>query len=196
MIKSSINIEEIIRRLKKDDKTALDEIFNYYYPRLYCFSKRILKIDDDIDDILQNVFLKIWLNRNRINSHETFNAFIFTVTRNALLNLLRSKLKYQSFREEFSKKVIAEEYITRQPYEYEEVRAAIDNIVARLPDKRRKVFLLSRSDGLSNKDIALRLDISEKTVEYHITHSIKFLKKSLGEIGIIPMLYLYLYLFL
>jgi RNA polymerase sigma-70 factor, ECF subfamily len=87
MMSSLQNIEELIKRLKRNDKSALDEMVNYYYPKLYCFSKRILKIEDDIDDILQDVFLKIWLNRNRIMNHETFNAFIFTITRNALLNL-------------------------------------------------------------------------------------------------------------
>jgi len=193
MTNPSLNTEELIRRLKKNDKSALDEIFNHYYPRLYNFSKRILKIEDDIDDVLQDVFLKIWLNRGRINNHETFNSFIFTITRNALLNLLRSKLKDRTFREEFSKKVIATEYLTEQPFDYEEIKTAIDKIIVRLPEKRQKVFILSRSEGLSNKEIAQRLDISEKTVEDHITHSVRFLKKSLGEIGIISILYIYLF---
>ena len=60
--------EEIIRRLKKDDKSAVDDLFKYYYPRLYRFSVSILKIENDIDDILQEVFVKIWLNRQKINN--------------------------------------------------------------------------------------------------------------------------------
>lgn len=58
--------EQIILRVKKQDKSALDELFGYYYPRLYHFSKSILKIENDIDDILQEVFVKIWLNRQKI----------------------------------------------------------------------------------------------------------------------------------
>jgi len=191
---SSFNIEELIRQLKKNDKSALDVIFNYYYTKLYYFSIRILKFEDGIDDILQDVFLKIWLNRHKISNHETFNAFIFKVTRNALLNLIRSKLKDQAFKEQFSKRIIATEYITQQPYDYEEIKTAIDKIIIKLPEKRQKVFLLSRSEGLSNKEIASRLNISEKTVEDHITHSIRFLKESLGKIGIISLLYLYLFI--
>ena len=194
MTNSSLNIEELVSRLKKNDKSALDEIFIYYYPRLYNFSERIIKIEDDIDDILQDVFLKIWLNRNIINNHETFNAFIFTVTRNALLNLIRSKLKDQAFKVEFSKRVIATEYITYQTYDFDEIKTAINKIITKLPEKRQQVFQLSRSDGLSNKKISLKLSISEKTVEDHITHAIRFLKKSLSEIGIIAILYLYLFL--
>jgi RNA polymerase sigma-70 factor, ECF subfamily len=187
-------IEELIRRLKNDDKSALDEIFHYYYPRLYNFSKRILKIEDEIDDILQDVFLKIWINRNKINNPETFNSFIFTITKNALLNLIRSNINKQTFKEEFSRKVISAEYFTIDQIEFKEIQTAIDQIVSRLPEKRQKVFLLSRIEGLSNKEIAQKLNISEKTVEDHITHSIRFLKKSLSEFGILSLLYFYLFI--
>jgi RNA polymerase sigma-70 factor, ECF subfamily len=194
MLITTSKIEELIGRLKNNDKSALDEIFNYYYPRLYNFSKRILKIEDEIDDILQDVFLKIWLHRNKINNPETFNSFIFTITRNALLNLIRSNVNNQAFKEEFSRRIISSEYVTQNQIEYNEIKTAIDQIVSRLPEKRQKVFLLSRNEGLSNKEIAQKLNISEKTVEDHITHSIRFLKKSLSEIGILSLLYFYLFM--
>lgn len=194
MLITTNKTEELIGRLKNNDKSALDEIFNYYYPRLYNFSKKILKIEVDIDDILQDVFLKIWLHRSKINNPETFNSFIFTVTKNALLNLIRSNAKNQAFKEEFSKRIISSEYVTQNQIEFNEIKTAIDKIVAKLPEKRQKVFLLSRNDGLSNKEIAQKLNISEKTIEDHITHSIRFLKKSLSEIGIISLLYFYLFL--
>src|SRR5665648_1270854 len=73
------NTEDIIRRLKKDDKSAVDELFGYYYPRLYHFSKSILKIETGIDDILQEVFVKIWLNRQKIGNVETFNSYILSL---------------------------------------------------------------------------------------------------------------------
>ena len=194
MLITTGKIEELIGRLKNNDKSALDEIFNYYYPRLYNFSKKILKIEDDIDDILQDVFLKIWFHRNKINNPETFNSFIFTITKNALLNLIRSNVKNQAFKEEFSKRIISSEYVTQNQIEFNEIKTAINNIVAKLPEKRQKVFLLSRNEGLSNKEIAQKLNISEKTVEDHITHSIRILKKSLSEIGILSLLYCYLFL--
>jgi RNA polymerase sigma-70 factor, ECF subfamily len=194
MLITTNKIEELLGRLKNNDKSALDEIFNYYYPRLFSFSKRILKIEDEIDDILQDVFLKIWLNRNKISNPETFNAFIFTITKNALLNLIRSNINNQAFKEEFSRRIISSEYVTQNEIEFKEIKTAIDQIVSKLPEKRQKVFLLSRNDGLSNNEIAQKLNISEKTVEDHITHSIRLLKKSLSEIGIISLLYFYLFL--
>ena len=186
--------EEIIRRLKKDDKSAVDLLFGYYYPRLYHFSRLILKIETDIDDILQEVFVKIWLNRQRIGKAETFNAWIFTITKNEVLNLIREKLRDQTFRDELFLRAVAEEYHAPIPVEFDEIKAGIDKIVAALPEKRQQVFILSRTEGFSNKEIALQLNISEKTVEDHITHAIKQIKLSLKEMGILSSLYFYLFL--
>ena len=191
---ASINIEDIIHRLKKDDKSAVDELFGYYYPRLYHFSKSILKIETDIDDILQEVFVKIWLNRNKISNIETFNAYIFTITKNEVLNLIRSNLRDQTFKDELFLRAVAEEYQTPNQVEFDEVKSGIDRIVASLPEKRQQVFVLSRTEGLSNKEIAQQLNISEKTVEDHITHAIKYIKTSLKGMGVISLLYFYLFL--
>ena len=172
----------------------MDELFNCYYNRLYHFSKSILKIENGIDDILQDVFVKIWLNRQKINNPETFNAYIFTITKNEVLNLIRANLKNQSFRDEMYLRSVAEEYQTQNTLEFEEIKSAIDKIVETLPEKRQIVFKLSRTEGLPNKEIAHQLGISEKTVEDHITHSIKHIKLSFNDLGILSLLYFYLFL--
>ena len=186
--------EEIIRRLKINDQSAVDELFGFYYPRLYHFSKSILKIENEIDDVLQEVFVKIWLNRQKIGNSETFNAYLFTITRNEVLNLIRKNLKDRAYRDELYLRSVAEEYHTQNSVEFDEIKSRIDQIVAALPEKRQAVFVLSRTEGLSNKEIALELSISEKTVEDHITHAIKQIKRSLKDVGIISILYCYLFL--
>ena len=185
--------EQIINRLKNEDKSAVDDLFSYYYPRLYHFSKSILKIENDIDDILQEVFVKIWLNRQKIGNPETFNAYIFTITKNEVLNLIRNNLRDHTFKDQLFQYAVAEEYQNSVPVEYEEIKAGIEKIVANLPEKRQQVFVLSRTEGLSNKEIAQQLNISEKTVEDHITHAIKQIKSSMKEVGILSLLYCYLF---
>ncbi len=187
------DIEDIIIRLKKEDKSALDELFNYYYPRLYHFSKSILKIENEIDDVLQEVFVKIWLNRQKIGNPETFNAYIFTITKNELLNLIRNNLRDQAFRDKLFLHSVAEEYQQQSELEFDEIRSGVDKIVAKLSEKRQQVFVLSRNEGLSNKEIAHQLNISKKTVEDHITHAIKQIKNSMKEMGILSLLYCYIF---
>ncbi len=191
---TTIQIEGVINRLKKDDKSAVDDLFNYYYPRLHRFSKSILKIENDIDDILQEVFVKIWLNRQKIDKTETFNAFIFTITKNEVLNFIRSKLRDQSFKNELFLRSVAEEYQTQNHVEFNEIKATIDKIVTKLPEKRLQIFHLSRTEGQSNKEIAKQLNISEKTVEDHITHAIRQIKNSLKDMGFASILYFHLFL--
>ena len=186
--------EDIILRLKNEDKSALDELFGYYYPRLYHFSKSILKIENDIDDILQEVFVKLWLNRQKIGNPETFNSYIFTITKNEVLNLIRNNVRDQSFKDKLFLQAVGEEYQQQSELEFDEIKAGIERIVTNLPEKRQQVFVLSRTEGLSNREIALQLNISEKTVEDHITHAIKQIKNSMKEMGIISLLYCYLFL--
>jgi RNA polymerase sigma-70 factor (ECF subfamily) len=186
------NLNAVLHCLANDDQKALDELFNYYYPRLYQFSKSFLKLEDGIDDILQEVFVKIWKNRTNIRSSETFNPFIFTMTRNLLLNELRSRLNNQKIKDEIYKTSIPEEYRSFTKIEYQELKETVDRIVNNLPDKQREVFLLSRHDGLSHKEIAEKLDISTKTVEYHISQSIRAIKNKLNKLGLITLLYFYL----
>jgi len=189
-----INTDALVHRLKKDDKTAVDELFSYYYPRLYHFSKSILKIEEGIDDILQEVFVSIWLNRHKINSAETFNSYIYTITKNEVLNSIRSNLRNQAFRNELYRQLVPKEHDTPDPIEFSETSTGIDKIVAGLPEKRHKVFILSRNEGLSNGEIARQLNISEKTVEDHITHAIRHIKVAMKEMGILFVIYSYLFL--
>ena len=188
------NLNIVLHNLANDDKKALEELFNYYYPRLYQFSKSFLKLEDGIDDVLQEVFVKIWKNRTQIWSAENFNAFIFTVTRNLLLNELRSRLNKQKVKDEIFKISVPGEFHSFTKIEYQELKETVDYIVNNLPEKQQRVFLLSRGEGLSHKEIAEKLNISTKTVEYHICQSLSAIKSRLEQLGMISLLYCYLFL--
>jgi RNA polymerase sigma-70 factor (ECF subfamily) len=191
---AGFNLNTVLHNLGNDDKKALEDLFNYYYPRLYQFSKSFLKLEEGIDDILQEVFVKIWRNRDQIRSSETFNQYIFTMTRNLLLNELRGRLNKQRVKDEIFKASVPEEYHSFAKIEYRELKEAVDQIVNDLPKKQREVFLLSRRDGLSHKEIAENLKITTKTVEYHISQSVSRIKNKLDQLGLISLLYFYLFI--
>lgn len=191
---NKINLDKIVTELAKDNEAALEDLFNYYYPRLYNFSRSFLKNEDGIDDILQEVFVKIWQNRKKINSDATFNSFIFTITRNLLLNELRSRLNDKNIKEEIRSLSVSQEYLSMEQIEYRDLKENIDNIVNKLPERQKEIFILSRNEGLSHKEIAEKLKISTKTVEYHITLSVKVLKGELKGLGLVSLLYFYLFL--
>ena len=187
-------LDKTLKQLANDDKNALEKIFNYYYPRLYSFSKTLLKLDEGIEDILQEVFLRIYQNRKNIKSTETFQSYIFTITRNLLLNELRSRLNEHKAKEKIYRESVAREYLLSEKIEFLELQEKLEQIIETLPDRRREIYLLSRKEGLSHKEIAVKLDISEKTVEYHITQSLSEIKKKMRDIGLLAMLYFYFFL--
>jgi RNA polymerase sigma-70 factor, ECF subfamily len=188
------NQSELISQLSKSNKQAFKELFNYYYPRLYNFSKKFLKLEEGIDDILQEVFIRIWENRKNISSSQTFNAYIFTITKNLLLNELRSRLNDQKIKKKIFKLSVCKEYTIYQDIEYGDLKGKVEEIIKTLPSKTRTIYELSRNKGLSNKEIAQKLEISPKTVEYHISRSINVLKDKMKELGLIFILYFYLFL--
>lgn len=188
------NQDKVLKKLADNNQQALEELFNHYYPRLYNFSKSFLKLDDGIDDILQEVFLKIWHKRKAIKSSESFNSYIFTITRNLLLNELRSRLNNQKFRDRIAEASMAEEYLTMGNLEYDELKERVESIIDELPPKQQEIFRMSRMEGLSHKEIAEKKNISTKTVEYHIGQSISSIKSRLEELGFLSVLYFYLFL--
>lgn len=188
------NLETILADLANDDKHAFDKLYHLYYPKLYVYSKSFLKIDNGIDDILQEVFVKVWLNRQNIKKVETYNAFLYAITKNTLLNEIRSRLRSEEFRADLFYKSVAAEFVTQQAVEYADIKNRIDQLVLQLPEKRRKIYLMSREDGKSNVEIAEELDISVKTVEDHMTHSLRFLRDRLRSLGLIFVLFYHLFL--
>lgn len=193
-MRETFNQEKVIALLAEDSQLALEELFNYYYPQLYNFSKAFLKSDDGIDDILQEVFLKIWRNRKKIRSNNTFKSYIFTIAQNLLLNELRSRLNDKKMKDKLGKLVVAEEYLSFQQLEYKELERKIDQAVESLPEKQKEIFLKSRLDGLSYKEIAEELGVTTKTIEYHISQAIRLIKNQLNHNGELTLLYIQLFL--
>lgn len=178
-MKKVFDLEMVLTHLAEGNDTAIEELYNAYYSRLYNFSKKFLKLDEGIDDILQEVFLKIWQNRKQIKCIETFNAFIFTITRNLLLNELRTRLNDHKMKERIGKLAVSVEYSFIEQLEYHDLKEKVEMAIDDLPSRQKEVFTLSRIHGYSHKEIAQTLNITTKTVEFHLAKSVVLLRKRL-----------------
>jgi RNA polymerase sigma-70 factor (ECF subfamily) len=193
-LNNPVNIKNLVKGLINGDKKAFDGLFNFYYPRLHSFIKKFLKTETDVDDIIQEVFIKLWENRTKINNVETFNSWIFTVTKNIIITLFREKVKQSGYESYVRNIVVQDVGFIDTTLEYNEIREKVEKIINRLPEKRKQIFKLSREQGLSNKEIAAQLEISVKTVEDHMMHSIRFLHKNLESLELITLLYLAIFI--
>ena len=179
-MKEKFDLDKTLKELSEDNELSLEELFTYYYARLYDFSKSFLKLEQGIDDILQEVFIRIWHKRKNIKDPTTFNSYIFTITRNLLLNELRSRLNHKNLKDELQKLSTAQEYSSIEQHDFNELNNKVDKVIGELPGRQKEIFILSRSEGLSHKEIANKLQITTKTVEYHISLTIKSLKAKLS----------------
>lgn len=180
--------------LINDDKAVIDLIYSTYHKRIYAFAFSYLKIKDDALDVVHEVFLKLWENRHRIEPDTKIEAFVFTITRNTVLSIFRKKASEKKYMDHLACVTISHDLNTQNQLDYTFLKETIDGLIKDLPPKRQEVFLKSRKDGLSNKEIAQQLNISEKTVEDHITKALGFLKKKMDKIGIIASLFYYLFI--
>lgn len=194
MNETNSNIE-LIKFLKKDDMKAFDIIYKKYSRRLYGFVFRYIKQEADTEEIVQDVFIKIWKSRTKIDVNFSFESFLFTVAHNATINLLKKRATEQKYIEYVkSLQIINESYELYDEIHYKELKQEFQGLVNELSPRQKEIFQLSREEGLSNKEIADKLGISIQTVKNHLVTTLSFFKSKLDNNTLISGLFISLFL--
>lgn len=159
---------------------------DYWYSRLFNFANGYLNNIENTKEVLQDVFLKLWDNRHNLEANTNLNAYLYTIARNRCIDLIRRERLMLQFRndkrEEYWRLTESFEALSDPILDNlfaNEIQDEIHRTVAGLPEQCRKVFILSRTDGLKNKEISESLHMSEKTVESHLTKALKTIKLAL-----------------
>ena len=171
--------KNILLRLSNDDEKAFEFIYWKYNAHVYNFANSLLYSPKIAQDITQNVFLKIWEKRHEINPEQNFNAYLFTIARNMVYKETEQKLLSEQSLRQLQEEEDVLDMSTIQTLDYHFTEELCRSLVEELPPARREIFKLSRFERLSNKEIALRLSISERTVETQLYRATCFLKRKL-----------------
>jgi len=171
--------KNILLRLSNDDEKAFEFIYWKYNVHVYNFANSLLYSPKIAQDITQNVFLKIWEKRHEINPEQNFNAYLFTIARNMVYKETEQKLLAEQSLRQLQEEEDVLDMSTIQTLDYHFTEELCRSLVEELPPARREIFKLSRFERLSNKEIALRLSISERTVETQLYRATRFLKRKL-----------------
>ncbi len=162
-------------------------IFELFYPRLWCFVREYIKDEQDAKDILQNVFITLWEKRDTLKADTNLNAYLFVLAKSQCLN----HLKHMRVVDKYSKTVQTEQqealinYYAISKFDPEQIdiealELMVEEAIKTLPEQCRKVFEMSRYEGLKYKEIAQEMGISVKTVEAHMSNALKLLTLTLG----------------
>lgn len=172
---------EFIKLLKKGDMTAFDAIYKKYSRRLFGFVFRYVKQEADTEEIIQEVFIKIWQSREKIKDGSSFESFLFTVAHNATVNLLKKRATEQKYIEHVKSLQRTEQaYELTDEIHYKELQQKFQGLLNELSPRQKEIFQLSRDEGLSHKEIAEKLGISVNTVKNHLVTTLFFLKNKLN----------------
>ncbi len=178
--------QEYLEALKLDSEKAFREIMDCWYSRLFNFANGYLTNEENSKEVLQDVFLKLWDNRRKLAENTNLNAYLFTLTRNRCIDIIRRErlmLQFQTDKQEEYRRLTENQDALSDPILDDlfvmEIQTEINRVVSALPEQCRNVFVLSRSNGMKNKEIGQTLDLSEKTVESHLTKALKTIRQAL-----------------
>ena len=181
------NEKKLIINLKKGDKSAFKELFEHYYPLFLAFARKMLKEDDVAEDIVQNVFMRTWVLRERLDEKRSLKNYLLVAVRNEIYYYLRGEIK--------KKHEVLHEEAAICPFDINSAISAkdmekdLEKIVASLPERRREIFEMSRNQKMSNSEIAERLGISVRTVEKHIENALSDIRQKLAVSSVLVIVF-------
>lgn len=174
----------LLSGLKAGEERVFRHLFDKYYRPLVVFANRLLSDPDLSRSVVQDVFVMLYDKRGEINIHTSLSSHLFQTVRNRCLNVL----KHNKMKREHHQRIFDSGTETEQPFqslEYAELEHCIDLAINDLPAQCRRIFKLSRYDGVTNQEIADQLELSKRTVETQISKALKRIREELSKSGLL-----------
>ncbi len=168
------------------NKKAYEVFFKENYSALCRFAYTFLNDADDAEEVVQSTFVKLWKDKEKVNITSSLKSYLYSSVRNSCLNQKKHIEIRESYKQD-NKRLLDEGNNLEAEIEASELKAKINTAIDKLPLQRKRVFVLSRFEGLQYKEIAQKLNISPKTVENHMGLTIKFLKEELKDYLHLPL---------
>lgn len=170
----------LILRLTKGDENSFIEIYNLYWEKIFLIAYTRIKNKEIAEELVQNIFLKLWERRAALKITH-LEHYLSKSIKNAILDHFDSQIVANKYREYWKFFGKVNEETTGQMVAFNEVSLSIEEGISKLPQKTQEVFKLSRLEYWPTEKISSHLNISEKTVQYHLTKSLKFMRSFLKE---------------
>jgi RNA polymerase sigma-70 factor (family 1) len=164
----------LLKSLKLSDQLAFKELYLRYWKKMYFLALSKINSTEIAEDIVQNVFTDLW-DRRFVHSIQNISAYLTTATKYQTINYIRSVLVKKDFLANSSSQE-KEHNGAEMNLQVQDLNILLDKALQHLPQKTQTIFRLSRFEKRSNKDISHLMDLSEKSVEYHISQSLKRLR--------------------
>lgn len=185
--------EDLMQEIKADNMFAFDALYGKYCKRVYKFGYSIIKSREEAENLMQDVFLNLWETRSRVKKDSSVKSYIFTITYNSAISIIRKKARESEFIEYLKSVQTINEESVDVVFEYNELKSKLDEIVNTLPKRQKEVYLLHRDEAMKYNEIAERLHISVNTIENHMSRALKTVREKMGNYSLFAMLFMFLF---
>lgn len=185
--------KELMQEIKADNMYAFDALYEKYCKRVYKFAYSILKTREEAENMVQEVFLNLWENRHKVEKDSSIKSYMFTITYNSAVSIIRKKARESEFIEYLKSVQKIDEEPVDVALEYTELANKLDEIINSLPQRQKEVYLLHKVEGMKYNEIAERLSISVNTIENHMSRALKTIREKIGNYSLIIILFVYLF---
>jgi len=170
---------ELVEYLRQDHIEAYDLIFKRYGVKLFSFAMKYLKSREESEELVQEVFLKIWENRKNLKKEYSFKSYLFTLSYHQLCRFFR-KRNYRLKLEKELSVLSPGSYSMDDRLDYQSILEQVDLLIDKLPPRQKAIFVKSRKEGKTSREIAREMNLVPGTVDNQISDALKFIRKNLG----------------
>ncbi len=165
----------LINQLKKGNDKAYAYLVDTYHHRLCVYANSLVKDKDQAEDIVQNVFVRIWERRDMLKTDFTIKSFLYRAVHNEFIDQYRKRKSATALERKYTEEM--QKVAPRDDAFLERLLSFVQDEIHNLPPKCRKIFLMSKQEGRTNLEIAQHLEVSKKTIEYHMTQAFTKLRQ-------------------
>lgn len=165
--------KELIQLIAKDDQLAFRKLYDHYRNRVYSVAYKLTRSSNTANEIVEDVFLKIWLRRTDLFKIHDFSAYLFIITRNDTYKVLKRIAKNYKFTLINDDDQTLAHNDTEEQLIYKDYREILDGVVGQLPKQQKLVFKLIKEEGFRREEVARLLNLSPETVKFHLSQAVK-----------------------
>lgn len=167
--------------MRKGDIEAFDLTYEKYSVKLYTFSLKYLKSTSEAEELVQSVFMKLWENYGILKPDTSFKSYLFTIAYNDMCKIFRTRSYSQKFIDDTLYISCQSSSESESEIEYQSVLEQVLKIINKLPERQRTIFLKSRREGKSTKEIAMEVGLTPGTVDNYISDALKFVRSQVRD---------------
>lgn len=170
---------QTLEALRNGEHNAFETVFITYYNRTKQFIHGYIKSETDAEELTEDLFVNLWINRNTIDISKSFNSYLHTIARNAAINFLKRKFIHETYLESVKDN---ESYgaTSEEDLIAKELGLLIDDVIEKMPEQRKQIYKLSRNEGLTNAEIAEKLNTTKRNVESQLSLALKEIRRAIS----------------